>query len=312
MPPRFYIPRECSVIRIQRDIEVARGEFRKRRLNDPLKEFKALYPTSKAAADAVVDALSEVIGEPSGKATVSRLVGSKATFSTLRSLAAVPISKDDLETLLRNKVNKTSLSRSQALSDSLGALLRDCLDPERFPWVADARPASSQELEMAKLATAVLTTVSAVQAGRRGDERKALEELVHNTLVAKGFVKVAKPSGGIMLPSHFPRPGEFMTTCRLGQHNADFVICLHDGRILALECKASNSEVNGYKRLNKEVVVDARDWVRRFGENVILPAAALRGVFKADNVAEAQSQGVHIFWWHRIRALEALLDKTRP
>lgn len=101
-----------------------------------------------------------------------------------------------------------------------------------------------------------------------------------------------------------------MTTCKFGGHNADFVVGLQDGRILAIECKASNSEVNGYKRLNKEVVVDAGDWIRKFGENNVIAAAVLRGVFNPENVEQAQNQGVYIFWWHRIRALERFLENV--
>ena len=96
-------------------------------------------------------------------------------------------------------------------------------------------------------------------------------------------------------------------TCKLGGHNADLVVRLFDGRLLPIECKASNSEVNGYKRLNKEVVVDAKDWSRRYGSDTVIPAAALRGVFKASNVVEAQREGVYIFWWHRMDALAKFL-----
>ena len=291
---------------------MARGEFRARRLEDPLRDFTKHYPDAEAASATVVNALNEIVRSPTDKTLVANLVGAKATYSALRSLAASPISADDLQTLLRSNVNKKSLAASQDLADSLGKLLKDCLDPKRFPWVVVARPATPAELEMAKLATAVLTTVSAVQAMRRGDERKDLEGRVLEILIARGFVKVAKPKGGVKLSRDFPNAGEFMTTCKLGGHNADFVVGLLDGRILAMECKASNSEVNGYKRLNKEVVVDAGDWIRNFGESTVVAAAALRGVFKPANIATAQSQKVHIFWWHRMRALERFLDDARP
>jgi len=306
------LPNSSSETRIFRDTEVARGEFRERRLDDPLRDFTQHYPDAEAAAAAVVNALSAILQSPTDRALVAKLVGSKNTYSALRSLAASPISADDLQTLLRSKVNKKALASSQDLADSLGSLLKDCLDPKRFPWVAAARPATPAELGMAKLATAVLTTVSAVQAMRRGDERKALEGRVQEILVAQGFIKVTKPQGGIQTPRQLPAAGEFMMSCKLGEHNADFVVGLLDGRTLAIECKASNSEVNGYKRLNKEVVVDAGDWMRKFGETSIVAAAALRGVFKPSNVAQAQSQKVHLFWWHRMRALERFLDDARP
>jgi hypothetical protein len=158
----------------------------------------------------------------------------------------------------------------------------------------------------------VLTAVSAVLAARRGNERNELEGKVLAILKDAKFASVGKPQGGIKGPAHFPLPGTFVRCCTLGGHNADFVIRLRDERVLALECKASNSEVNGFKRLNKEVVVDAGDWYRRFGEESILAAAALRGVFKADNVEAAQSRRVYIFWWHRIADLKKFLAAAVP
>ena len=307
MPPTAALPAVCSALRIYRDTEVARGEFRMRRLDDPLRDYNAQFPTARAAADAVVDALSELLRVPADKALLSKLVAGKATYSALRSVAASPISSDDLDTLLRSKVNKTALKNNQPLADSLAELLSSCLDPKRFPWVTESRPASATELEAAKLATAVLTAVSAVQASRRGQESKDLEGRVAAILQAAGYIQVPKPRSGITGIHQFPRPGEFMKTCKLGGHNADLVVRLLDGRLFPIECKASNSEVNGYKRLNKEVVVDAQDWTRRYGADTVVPAAALRGVFKASNVAEAQREGVYLFWWHRMNALAKFL-----
>lgn len=306
-PTSPILPTVCSTLRVFRDTEVARAEFRARRLEDPLRDYNVQFPTARAAADAVVDALSQLLTVPADKALLSSLVGGKATYSALRSVAASPISSDDLDTLLRTKVNKTAVKNNQHLADSMSRLLTSCLDPKRFPWVASNRAASATELEAAKLATAVLTAVSAVQAGRRGQESKDLEGRVAAILLAANYTQAPKPHGGITHSSQFPKPGEFMKTCKLGGHNADLVIRLFDERLFAIECKASNSEVNGYKRLNKEVGVDAKDWSRRYGADTVIPAAALRGVFKASNVAEAQREGVYIFWWHRMGALAKFL-----
>jgi hypothetical protein len=254
-----------------------------------------------------VDALGQLLAVPADKALLSSLVGGKATYSALRSVAASPISSDDLDTLLRSKINKTALKNDQLLADSMAKLLVSCLDPRRFPWVAGSRTASATELEAAKLATAVLTAVSAVQAGRRGQESKDLEGRVAATLLEANYKLVAKPRGGIFNNSQFPKPGEFMKTCKLGGYSADLVVTLFDGRLFPIECKASNSEVNGYKRLNKEVVVDAKDWRHRYGSDTVIPAAALRGVFKPTSVTEAQREGVYLFWWHRMEALAKFL-----
>jgi len=89
----------------------------------------------------------------------------------------------------------------------------------------------------------------------------------------------------------------------------DFVIGLKHGRMLALEAKASNSEINSRKRLNKEVVVDAQHLQDHFGTQVV-SAAALRGVFKPEYVAAAQSTPLIIFWSHRLDDLKTFLSAT--
>lgn len=183
------LPPVCTELRVLRDTEVARGEFRKRRLDDPLADYRSKFPASKAAANEVVEALDRLISRPADGSLAASFVSKKSGYAALRSLAATPISSDDLNTLLRTR--------------------------------------------------------------------------------------------------------------------------LFDGRLLAVECKASNSEVNGYKRLNKEVVVDAGDWYRNFGQSNIVVAAALRGVFKPSNVSSAQRQGVYLFWWHRMSALNEFLSKAR-
>lgn len=292
---------------IATDTRDARAEFRVRRLDEPLALYTAHFPTAKAAADVVVNALSTILAVPANCDLVAGIVGNKQQFSALRSLAAVPISEDDLDTLLDTSLSKTALRRDQALADQLAELLKSSLDPQRFPWVAQNRPPTRSEQTAAKLATAVLTSVSAVQAMRRGEESQALEGKVCEILDTAGYKQVPKQNGGIKQIAHFPEPGTYMRQCVLGGHNADFVIRLLDGRLFPMECKASNSEVNGFKRLNKEVVVDAGDWYREFGQSSVVAAAALRGVFKTDNVAAAQAQRVHIFWWHKMDMLARFL-----
>ena len=84
MPPSLAsttakLPFICSRLRIHRDTEVARGEFRARRLGDPLRDYDIQYPTARAAADAVVDALTQLLAVPADGALLASLVGGKAT-----------------------------------------------------------------------------------------------------------------------------------------------------------------------------------------------------------------------------------------
>ena len=43
-----------------------------------------------------------------------------------------------------------------------------------------------------------------------------------------------------------------------------WLVRLRDGRLLAIECKGSNREINSRKRLNKEAAQNARAWLVRF------------------------------------------------
>jgi Holliday junction resolvase len=92
--------------------------------------------------------------------------------------------------------------------------------------------------------------------------------------------------------------------------NADVIVRLDDGRLLAIECKGSNSEINSRKRLNKEAAPNARAWIGRFGAQVVA-AVALQGVFKARYIEEAQDTPMAIFWGHRLDDLKQFFVNAR-
>lgn len=72
---------------------------------------------------------------------------------------------------------------------------------------------------------------------------------------------------------------------------------------MPIECKASNSAVNSFKRLNHEAAGKAAKWLRAFGDRAIVPSAVLSGVFNAANLETAQSSGLFLFWSFRLRDL---------
>jgi len=97
--------------------------------------------------------------------------------------------------------------------------------------------------------------------------------------------------------------GWFSSEVLLAGSKCDVPIRLKDGRLLALECKVTNSAINSVKRLNRETGGKADQWRRAFGEQVI-PAAVLAGVFKLGNLVDAQDrQGIAIFWEHHLDQL---------
>ena len=88
------------------------------------------------------------------------------------------------------------------------------------------------------------------------------------------------------------------------------VVAPYDRHILAIECKASNSEVNSFKRINHEAVGKTRSWVAAFGRNQLVPAAILTGVFDPDHLGTAQSEGLALFWIHRLDDLQEFISAT--
>jgi len=302
MPPNPPLGHNWTAAEIAADCAAAKTDFRVRRLSVPLQDYLAEFPSARAAADHIITNLSAILASPANGVLLADVVADPAKFIALRYSAAVPISEDDLATLIGSKPSSSSLRRNQEQADALATLLRDSLDPKRFPWVAKGFTPTQPEIEAAGLSSAVAATIQRVQTKRRGDEKAALEDEIEAVLIAAGFTLVPTPKQNIIVLSAGPTPGTYMRHCNLGNDNADFVIGLHNRRLLALEAKASNSEINSRKRLNKEVVQDAQQWARTFGAQVVA-AAGLRGVFKPTYVGEAQNTPLLIFWGHRLSDL---------
>lgn len=113
------------------------------------------------------------------------------------------------------------------------------------------------------------------------------------------------------LVSEGPRPGEvFRRETRVAGTKADVVLGLFDGRIMCLECKVSNSEVNSYKRLNHEVIDKVAKWTGEFGRQCV-PGAVLKGCFKASNLVSAQGEGAFLFWSSSLDSLVDFVNETK-
>jgi hypothetical protein len=98
----------------------------------------------------------------------------------------------------------------------------------------------------------------------------------------------------------------------LGSRKADFVIGLWDDRILAVECKVSNSKINSIKRVKNDAAVKAKLWIQEFGDRLIVPAAVIAGVYNPANLLSAQRDGLTIWWSHDIAQMISWIDRARP
>ena len=144
------------------------------------------------------------------------------------------------------------------------------LDRRRFPWVGEGREPHEDEKAAAALATASLMATERVRtsgATRPGWSRRAA---VADALRRAGFREVAAPRV-IRTLEEAPGPGEFCTERTFGDRKADLVVGLWDRRRMPLECKASNSATNSYKRVNHEAANKAETWLQDFGRSRSCP-----------------------------------------
>lgn len=223
-----------------------------------------------------------------------------------RYLSAPPISDDDLKTL----AGLGSKSGPQYLAEML-RVISASLDPLRFPWLFEGpgRQPTPEELDLAQKWTAGLLAAQKAITGRRSAAARRQEQAVENVLLGAPLYLTKVAAKNIPSAREFLEPGEFCRQSTVGTTRADFTIGLRD-RLLLIECKSSNSEVNSYKRLNHEVGNKATSWRRSFGQAVV-PAALLAGVFKLDNLEAAQRADIAILWEHQLETLIEFVSATR-
>ena len=306
--------RAWSAAEIQADVDEARREFRSRRLGELLHRYLSAFDAAEPAVLKLVSQLEAVLaGGPAAEVALRALWSSEAGRTAFRYLGAPPISQDDLETLAEVRLSAASAGPGADAAERILAVMRVIVDPRRFPWVIAGRKSRVSEQRAAALATTSLLASQRVQTLRRGDEKAAVEGAVRGLLIGMGWTLAATrlPRGIQKLVTDAPAERTYFTQINLGADNADVVVRLDDGRLLAIECKGSNSEINSRKRLNKEAVQNARAWLAGFGADQVVPAVALQGVFNARYVAEAQNTPMALFWGHRLSDLRDFLEAAR-
>ncbi|HZT20774.1 MAG TPA: XamI family restriction endonuclease [Dongiaceae bacterium] len=184
------------------------------------------------------------------------------------------------------------------------------MDPHRFPWIKEGRPPSNEERERAVIASAALAASSDVEAKRRNMSKEAQEQAVKDLLAGLGMKEVRAKEIPILTAA--PAPGHFCGETRLAGTRADVVARLKDGRVMAIECKVSNSTVNSYKRLVHDTGGKAAHWYSQLGRAQVIPCAVLSGVYSTANLGEVQeNKGVYLFWQHRLSDLAAFVKRSR-
>jgi hypothetical protein len=274
-------------------------------------KYLAAFEELERANQTVIDALPGVFSDPVNPGLVASLIKDKNLCTALRYLGAPPVSEDDLETLVGESLAWTLIEKEPERAAAIRDVIRQILDPKRFPWIYAGRSATDEERAAAILASTVVASTQRRQTSRRSDDGMSMEQAVRDVLVGMNMTPSAIRR--ITNPLVHTMPiGQFSSgPCVLGEDEADVVIRLFDGRIMALECKASNSEINSRKRINKEIGQNAQNWIGRFGSDVIVPAGAIQGVFKPSYIQAAQHIPVVFYWGHRLSDLRDFILSTQ-
>jgi len=252
------------------------------------------------AFEARRELLSALLGESDDLRDLSHVVAQPGYRAALRYLAGPPVSEDDLET-----ISRADRFAHLSSADRLKQIFVQILDPLRFPWVREGRGPTAQERETSLKWTAGLWAVELVRTGRRGGESAEQEDAVAAVVESAGFV-LQRIRGRVDRLDGI-EVGHYTREINLGGLKCDVSVRLRDRRLLALECKVSNSELNSVKRLVREAGGKARQWQTLFGVQVV-SGSVLRGVFRPVNVLSAQEDyGLAIFWEHDLQPLREFL-----
>lgn len=214
-----------------------------------------------------------------------------ALVSPMRYLIAPLISADDLDTLVEGRTRNKRIDAGVA--ERIVTLVESGLDPVRYPWLVERRGASDQERSSAIEWTTGVWASEQVRTARKTESSRRQEAAVADLLRNVGYEY--GPHRRMTALDDMPR-GTFGGEAVLAGAKADVPVRLHDGRLLAIECKVSNSAVNSVKRLLRETGGKARAWREAYGEQVV-PAAVLSGVFKLNDLLAAQeNHRIALFW----------------
>lgn len=301
-------PRRWTLAELAQDAELSANAFRSDRLGN-----SDAWAAQYNAAYEKFSLLFEKLGNlGSGTLTDGQLadVYDARLGEALRYLAGPPVSDDDLRVIadVASLAPGVLKKRPDELRKVYEVIER-IIDPFRFPWVASGASPTEQQRQTALTASAVLLAAQRLATERRHDGKEGQETRVKNYLCDMGFDEV--PTAAIHTLVKGPQTMQFCAECQLGDRKADVVIRLHDTRLMAIECKVSNSATNSVKRLNNDAAVKADYWLKQFGTAQVVPAAMLSGVFKVLNLEQAQSRGLSLFWSHDLSKLTEFIESTR-
>lgn len=304
-------PEKWTHAEITAEVENAKAVFRKTRIDEPLQAWVDEVERRKVEFALLLD--DHNLASPSGltPAELPAIVRAKL-LDALRYVPGPPISADDLSVVAEIKsASAKHLTKSPEDAARLLETIFRSADPYRFKWIRDKREPTAEERKDAVVASALLHAAQRFAGNRRNLAKQIQEQSVRDMLVSAGFECRPVPK---KIPNYaqFPDPGVVSAgECLFGPTRADIIARLWDDRVIAIECKVSNSAVNSYKRVIETTLQKKDAWNKAFGEANIVPSAVLAGVYSPANISTAQNNSLTIFWSHRLEDLRAFADSTR-
>ena len=248
-----------------------------------------------------------------GLLDLTAVVDSKAR-EAMRFLPDVPISDDDLKVQIEHHARPGGALAEVPASKRAATFIATLLDASCDPLYRNLGALSrAQENELVRrLAGNMLSRQ--IETHSRNYLSNTQEASVREVVADGGFSKREDtiPLGEIddLGVGKFT-PREVKIAGPAGNSKADCAVRTSTDSIAVIEAKVSGSQVNGHKRLVKEVVNKGAVWREALGEDVTYPVAVLGGVFKPEDVITAQEHGIFIVWDHDLGRLAELLRTLR-
>ena len=299
-PPRW------SEEELERERRKAVEIFRNERLTEPLERYLQAFDDYTASIEQLLHDSSDL---RSLHDVAQEVLCNAELLEAVRYLAGPPVSADDLMELAETQLTVSCLRDDPVAAKRVIDTVAAMLDSRRFSWVAEDRSPTDGERSAAAMASAALMASQRVRTNRANTAKSDQEAGVRSHLAASGMAEA--PTREIWTPSDAPSRGEFCGECSVVGRKADVVVGLHDGRLMPIECKVSNSSTNSVKRLNNDAAVKADVWIDKLGSHGVVPVAVLSGVFKTLNLVQAQDRGLTIFWAHDLAPLTDFVSATR-
>jgi len=280
--------------------------FREQRMAEPLEDYLQHFQEVRSTVEKLLDETVDLSRLPTRAVPI---LSDRSLQEVVRYLAGPPISADDLRVVADAKLSPSALWADNQMAQRVIETILLGLDRQRFPWVSEDRAPTDTEKAVAIMSTAALVAARRVMTARANESKTEQEQKVKDALKAAGFLEVAPRE--ISTLHSAPAAGEYCGESLFGTRKADIVIRLWDHRVMALECKVSNSSTNSVKRLNNDAAVKAGVWIGEFGTAQTVPAAVLAGVFKRHNLEQAQERGLAIWWSQDLNQMVTWIEQTR-